>query len=138
MALPSGALPVGTETKPPAAMIRSKAPRSTTRSLMTGKARARHGSRYNFVAVLEVAHVELAQRGPGLRPVGDAVDHDAAHAADAFAAVVIEGDRLLALVHELFVQDVEHLQERHVRVGVVDLVTDHAAGSARHLACRHT
>ena len=44
MALPSGAPPVATEMKPPAAMMRSKAPRSTTRSLMTGKARARHGS----------------------------------------------------------------------------------------------
>jgi hypothetical protein len=41
---PSGALPVETLTNPPAAMIRSKALRSTTRSLTTGKARARHGS----------------------------------------------------------------------------------------------
>ncbi len=44
MALPSGALPVATETKPPAWMIRSKALRSTARSLMTGKAFARQGS----------------------------------------------------------------------------------------------
>ncbi len=45
MAFPSGALPVATLTKPPAAMIRSKAPRSTMRSFRTGKAFARHGSR---------------------------------------------------------------------------------------------
>ena len=44
IALPSGAPPVGAETKPPAAMMRSNAPRSTTRSLTTGNASARHGS----------------------------------------------------------------------------------------------
>ena len=44
MALPSGAQPVGAEMKPPAAMIRSKALRSTTRSFTTGKAVARQGS----------------------------------------------------------------------------------------------
>ena len=43
-ALASGAPPVLTETKPPAWMMRSKALRSTTRSLITGNARARHGS----------------------------------------------------------------------------------------------
>src|SRR5262245_45233375 len=42
--LPSGALPVGALTNPPAAMIRSNADRSTTRSLITGKAAARQGS----------------------------------------------------------------------------------------------
>ena len=44
VALPSTALPVGALTYPPAAMIRSRAERSTTRSFTTGKARARHGS----------------------------------------------------------------------------------------------
>ena len=42
--LASGAPPVRTDTNPPAAMILSNAERSTTRSLMTGNARARHGS----------------------------------------------------------------------------------------------
>ena len=42
--LASGALPVDAEMNPPASMIRSKAPRSTIRSRMTGNARARHGS----------------------------------------------------------------------------------------------
>jgi len=41
-ALPSGALPVATEMKPPAAMMPSKALRSTTR-----KALGLHGSRYS-------------------------------------------------------------------------------------------
>src|SRR3954471_251024 len=44
IAFPSGALPVETEIYPPAAMIRSNELRSTTRSLMGGKAAARHGS----------------------------------------------------------------------------------------------
>ena len=51
-------------------MIRSKAPRSTTRSLMTGKAVARQGSMSMRVAVLEAAHVELA--GGGARRAGRA------------------------------------------------------------------
>ena len=46
-ALPSGALPVAAEMKPPAAISRSKALLSTTRSFTTGKARARQGSRYS-------------------------------------------------------------------------------------------
>jgi len=45
MALPSGALPVGTEINPPEAMIRSNDDRFTARSLMTGKAEAPYGSR---------------------------------------------------------------------------------------------
>src|ERR1044072_1192364 len=44
VALASTALPVLAEIKPPAAIIRSKAPRSTTRSLITGKLLARQGS----------------------------------------------------------------------------------------------
>ena len=55
---------------------------------MTGKARARHGSMVIVVAVLEVAHVQLAGGRGAFRAVGDAVDHQAAHAADALAAVV--------------------------------------------------
>src|SRR6266404_4463715 len=45
--LASGALPVRAVMNPPAWMIRSNAPRSTTRSLITGNARARHGSIHN-------------------------------------------------------------------------------------------
>ena len=44
MELASGAVPVEAEMYPPAAMIRSKALRSTTRSLITGKATERQGS----------------------------------------------------------------------------------------------
>ena len=70
------------------------------------------GLEVELVAVLEVAHVELADGGAGLRPVRLAVDHEAAGAADPLAAVVLEGDRLLAALGELLVEDVEHLEER--------------------------
>ena len=50
-----------------------------------------------LVAVLEAAHVELADGGGPARSVRAAVDDHAALAADALAAVVVEGDRLLAL-----------------------------------------
>jgi hypothetical protein len=68
-------------------MMRSNALRLTTRSLMTGNAVARHGSTVNLVAVLEVAHVQLAGRDPALA-VRAAVDDHATHAADAFTTVV--------------------------------------------------
>ena len=51
---------------------------------------------------------------PWARPLTMA-PHDAA---DAFAAVVVEGDRLLAREGQLFVDHVEHLQKGHVRGNV--------------------
>ena len=44
ISLASGAAPALTEMKPPDSMMRSSGLRSTTRSRMTGKAAARHGS----------------------------------------------------------------------------------------------
>ena len=52
------------------------------------------------------------------RAVRHAVDHAAAHAADAFAAIVVEGDRLFALGDQVLVQHVEHFEERHVSADV--------------------
>jgi hypothetical protein len=66
------------------------------------------------VAVLEAAHVKLAGGGGAARPVRGAVDHHAARAADALAAVVVERDRLLALQDQALVDHVEQLQERHL------------------------
>jgi hypothetical protein len=56
-----------------------------------------------------------------------AVDHEAAGAADALPAVVIERHRLFPAHHELLVEDVQHLQEGAVLVDVLDLVLDHLA-----------
>ena len=77
------------------------------------------GLEVELVAVLEVAHVQLADGGAALGAVGDAVDHEAAGAADAFAAIVLEGDGVFAVGDEAFVDDVEHLEERHVGIDVV-------------------
>ena len=100
MALPSAALPVRTETKPPAAMMRSNAPRSTARSFTIGNAAARHGSSQSSSPSLKWRMWSWQTVVPRLRPVRLAVDHEAAHAADALAAVVIEGDGILALADE--------------------------------------
>ena len=79
----------------------------------------------------EAAHVELAGGRPVARAVRPAVDDDAAGAADALAAVVVEGDRVLALLDQALVDDVEHLEERHVRADVGRLVGDEAARRLR-------
>ena len=57
-----------------------------------------------------------------LGPVSAAVDHAAARAADAFAAVARDLDGFGALGDELFVQHVEHLEERHVFADAAELV----------------
>jgi len=73
MALASGAQPVGTVMKPPAEMMRSKALRSTIRSLMTGKAWARKGSRVIASPSLKLRmwswQVVVRSRGPWGRPL---------------------------------------------------------------------
>ena len=95
---------------------------------MTGKALARHGSKGQGIAVLEESHVELAHGRAAARAVGHAVDQETARPADALAAIVVEGDRLFAAADQLFVQDVEHLQERHVGGHPLDLVGDELPG----------
>ena len=76
------------------------------------------GLEINFVAVFEVAHVKLANGGALESAMGFAVDHHAAHAADAFAAIVIESDGIFTLFDQAFVEDVEHFEEGHVLVDV--------------------
>jgi hypothetical protein len=63
----------------------------------------------------------------------DAVDHAPARAADALAAIRVEGDRILTLPNEVFVDDVEHLEERHVCRDVLRDVIDKAS---RLILCR--
>ncbi len=71
--------------------------------------------------------MELAGGG-ALRTVGVAVDDEAARTADSFAAVVVEGDGVVAREDQLLVEGVEHLQERHVLRDAVHLVGGHGAG----------
>src|ERR1035438_6961727 len=95
-----------------------------------------HGARapwlqVQLIAILEVAHVQLADGGRALGTVRHAIDHETAHAADALAAIVVEGYRLFVLGDQTFIEYVEHLQERHLRIDIRDFVTHHQAFFAR-------
>ena len=76
---------------------------------------------HDGIAILELAHVKLASGGRMVRTVRHTVDDERAHATDTFAAVVVEGEAFLALLHLFFVHDVQHFQEGHVRRNIVDL-----------------
>src|SRR5262245_26807724 len=66
--------------------------------------------------------MQLARRGAAIRPMRHAVDHHAARSADPFAAIGVERNRILALGDEALIDDVEHLEERHVRIGLGGVV----------------
>ena len=74
--------------------------------------------------------MELAGGRALLGSVRLAVDHQPARAADAFTAVAVEGDGLVALVDESLVEHVEHLEERHVLVDLGDRVDLEPAAGA--------
>ena len=84
----------------------------------------------DLVAVAELAHVQLAGRGALARAVRAPVDHHPARAADALAAVVVERDRLLAVGDEPLVDDVEHLEERHVGADAGRVEVSNAPGAS--------
>ena len=86
---------------------------------------------HDGVTVRETAHVGLARCNAPVRAVRFAIDDARAGPADAFAAIVIEGNRLLAVVRELFVHDVEHFEERHVFVQLGRLVGLEATRTVR-------
>ena len=64
-----------------------------------------------MIAVLELAHVELARGCALFFTVRNAVDGESAGAADAFSTITLEGDGFLALSDELLVDDVEHFEK---------------------------
>ena len=63
--------------------------------------------------------------------MGLAVDEHGAHAADAFAAVVVKGNGFLALLDEVDVELVDHLQKGHVWANVGNGVGYRAASVLR-------
>ena len=77
-------------------------------------------------------HVQLANRRPLEPSVRLSIDHEAAHPANPFAAIVVERNRILALLDQALVQHIQHLQKRHVLVGVRHLVPHQPAAIARH------
>jgi hypothetical protein len=74
-----------------------------------------------------MAHVELAGGGLLLGAVGDAVDGEGAHPADAFAAIVIKGESFLTLCYEVLAEEVEHFEKGGILGDVVELVILEAA-----------
>ena len=65
-----------------------------------------------FVAILELAHVELASGDAVVVAMGATVDIESAHAADALATIVVEAHGMRdAVVDETLVQDVEHFEK---------------------------
>ena len=75
----------------------------------------------DVVAILEFPHVELAGGDAVIVAMRTTVDIKPAHAADAFATVVVEAHGMRnAVVDESLVQDVEHLKEATIRRDVVD------------------
>lgn len=77
----------------------------------------------NRIAVLELAHVELASGGFA-GTVRDSIDGERAHAADAFAAIVIKRDGFLTFGSEVIVDDIEHLEEGTFAGDIPSLVID--------------
>ena len=69
-----------------------------------------------------MSHVELTDGAPLLAPVGNSVDDETTRSTDPFAAIVLEGNGLFALGDEVLVEDIEHLEERHVGVDVFQLI----------------
>jgi hypothetical protein len=61
------------------------------------------------------------------------VDHQRARATDAFAAVVRERDGLLAALVEPLVDDIEHLEERHLGTHIRRVVSLELPGRVRPL-----
>src|SRR5207237_996847 len=84
-----------------------------------------------LVAILKVAHVQLANGGAFEAAVGLAIDHEAAHAADPFATIVVKRDGILAFLDQPLVQHIQHLEERHVLVHARNLVANHAPAVLR-------
>ena len=74
------------------------------------------------LAIVEAAHIKLASGCSRGGAVGVTIDIERAHAADTLAAVVVKVDGLLALLDELLIEDIEHLEERGVSGNVLHLV----------------
>ena len=63
------------------------------------------------IAVTEFPHMYLASGNPSVLGVRDAVDGEGAGTADALAAIVVEVNRVVALLDDALVDDVEHFQK---------------------------
>ncbi len=78
-------------------------------------------------AVLESPHVNFAGGARMIGAMRFAVDRERAGAADAFATIRIERDRLFAAADQAFVHDIEHFEKRRIRGNVGRFVLDELA-----------
>ncbi len=108
--------------KPPTSTMRSNARAVDHQVLDDRERRGPPRLDHDLGAALEHAHVHLTGRRAALRSVRLAVDHQRAGAADALPAVVVEDDRVLALLDQPLVEDVEQLEERRLVADLGDLV----------------
>ena len=58
---------------------------------------------------------------------GPSADDETAGSADAFTAIMLEGDGVFAAHDQAFVDDVQHFEERHLGADVLGIVADHPA-----------
>ena len=65
----------------------------------------------NGLTIMETTHVELTSCSTCCGSVGVTIHIQRTHTADTFAAVVVKYDGLFAFVHQLFVQNIQHLQK---------------------------
>ena len=79
------------------------------------------------VAVLETTHVQLANRRSAVGAMRYAVHNEAAHPADAFAAIGVERDWFLSASDQSLIENVEHFEKRRVRRNVMHFVIDEFA-----------
>ena len=112
-ALPSGAAGVDAD-ETAHWMMRSRDPRSTTRSLITGKARGPPRLDPQLFAVAKLAHVELARRRRA-RDRGAAVDHQRSMPQMPSRQSWSNAIGSLPSCISFSLTLVEHLEERHVR-----------------------
>ena len=103
---------------------------------MTGKAFARQGSSRNVSPSLNRRMWSWQTVVPGSGPCDTPLTMPAG-TADSLAAIRVERDRIFALRDQPFVDDVEHLEERHVGRDVLRRVV-HELAPGLGPACRQT
>src|SRR5258706_5550329 len=93
-----------------------------------GKGTRTPGFQRYRIAVLEETHRELTDRGAAPASVGYSVNQKTACAANSLAAIMLEGHWRLTLGLKIFVQQIEHLEKRHVRRHALHLIGDKPTG----------
>src|ERR1051326_5208652 len=76
-----------------------------------GKGPGPPGLQIEFVTIIEVPHVQLANRRPAPGAMRDSIDNESTRAAYSLTAIMVKSNRLLTAGYQFFVQYIEHFQE---------------------------